>query len=439
MAASHSAQDMVRPGECMDLYYYDGETSKKQCFPTTQNTKYIQAFSNKQGGSSVFTIPPQNGIQDVVLEFVAPALTSVTPGDLSGIALPRGWAYALIKQVSFRYGGSSQYFLTGDQILQNALRKQPSRQTAEDLLSLGGAFSTGAGGVVGANLDVPQYGAVVLTLPHSTPSGVGKAHPLPTDLLTQQVQVTVEIYPLNQIYSVNTGNAGAKTIAAAVNGLAEAQFVVQQVMFNNQSDALARRVDMATNAYAYPCEFVQQIQRIALPAGSGGNVANPASVVLTGFRSGEVKAIHCWLTRASDISGTPVAGALNNPFNWYLPLAITMSYAGDIYARYDYASSPLWNLINGNKAPAFNNILISQAGTAEAGASAVSQWVELPFAQTLVDEDAHYILSHGKPITNGIVNLLVVAPSAQNDWVLNVSYLYNSTLLFSQGTCDYVF
>lgn len=119
-----------------------------------------------------------------------------------------------------------------------------------------------------------------------------------------------------------------------------------------------------------------------------------------------------------------------------------MTYAGDIYARYDNASSPLWNLINGNKAPVVDNVLIGDNG-ANPGviteAATFSQWVELPFAQTLVDEDAHYILSHGKPITNGIVNLLVQTPSGQSDWVLNVSYLYNSTLLFSQGTCDYVF
>jgi hypothetical protein len=254
---------MVRVGEPVDLYYYDGETSTKQAFPTTQNTKYVQAFTNKQGGSSVFTIPPQNGIQDVVLELTMPALVG-SAADLSGIALPRGWGYAMIKQVSFRYGGSSQYFLTGDQILQNALRAQPSRQTAEDLLSLGGAYCNGAGGVTNANLDVDQFAAVVLRLPHSLPSGVGKSHPLPTDLLTQQVQITVELYTPNTIYSVATGNAGAQTLASAVSGLKDAQFVVQQVMFNNQSDALGRRVSMAENAYAFPCEFTQQVQRINL-------------------------------------------------------------------------------------------------------------------------------------------------------------------------------
>ena len=412
-----STQDMVRPGECMDLYYYDGETHKKQCFPTTQNTKYVQQFANLTGGSSVFTIPPQNGIQDVVCEFSFAALGAAA----NDLALPRGWGYALIKQVSFRYGGSSQYFLTGDQILQNALRKQTSRTSADDILTLGGNYATGAALAAG-----PQNAAVVLTLPHNIPSGVGKAHPLPTDCLTQQVQITLELYPVSSVWSQAAGGA-----TAIPNTLASAQFQVQQVMLNNQGDALPRRVDMSVNAYAFPCEFVQQVQRIQLQ-----NTAASQSVVLTGFRSGEVKAIHCWLTRS-----TEQTAAVKQPFNWYLPSSVIMSYAGEIYARYEGGSSPLWNLINGNKAPAVDNLLVVDAGGGAIGAAtpSLSQWVELPFAQTLVDEDSHYILSHGKPITNGIVNLDVITPSAQADWVLNVSYLYNSTLLFSQGTADYVF
>ena len=101
-----SVQSMARTGEELDIYYYDAETSKKQAFPTTQNTKYVQQFANLTGGSSVFTIPPMNGLQDVVCEFQMPALTdSATPGALAALELPRGWGYALIKQVSFRYGG----------------------------------------------------------------------------------------------------------------------------------------------------------------------------------------------------------------------------------------------------------------------------------------------------------------------------------------------
>ena len=419
-----STQDMVRPGECVDLYYYDAETSTKQCFPTTQNTKYVQQFANLTGGSSVFTIPPQNGIQDIVLEFVMPALTGSPSA--TGLALPRGWGYALIKQVSFRYGGSSQYFLTGDQILQNALRRQPSRSTGNDVLTLGGNT------IIGTNWSAAQVANVVLTLPHNVPTAFGKAHPLPTDLLTQQVQITVELFPISQVVSVSNTATSADIVPTS---LTSANFCVQQVMLNNQGDALARRVDMATNAYAFPCEFVQQVQRIGLASN-----ASAQSVVLTGFRSGEVKSLQCWLNRTSDSPTAPqsyTTQIVNNPFNWQLPKdSIVMTYAGDVYARYDNASAPLFNLINGTKSPTVDNLVLSASNSSS---SSIAQWVELPFAQTMLDQDSHNTLVHGKPITNGIINLQLTTPTPQNDWVLNVSYVYNSTLLFSQGTCDYVF
>jgi len=418
-----SVQSLVRPGECVDLYYYDGETSKKQCFPTTQNTKFVQQFQNLTGGSSVFTIPPNMGIQDVVLEMVIAGQAGQT-----GISLPRGWGYALIKQVSFRYGGSSQYFLSGAQILQNALRRQTSRSSADDILTLGGNFASSG---TTPNLTVDQYASIVLTLPHSIPSGVGKAHPLPTDLLTQQVQITVELNPIPSIYTVNpVGGASAPPAT-----LSAASFVVQQVVMNNQGDALARRVDMSTNAYAFPCEFVQQEQ--VIPVVTTGNTQE---VVLTGFRSGEVKAIHCWLTRDEDSQGGSV-----NPFIWWPLQTLQMTYAGDVYARYENYSAPLWSLINGNKSPAVDNLLITAGAPPTAGAY-LSVWNELPFAQTNVDEDSHYTLVHGKPITNGIVNLSIqfdpnaaANPAGGDHWRLHVSYLYNATLLFSQGTVDYCF
>ena len=413
-----STQDMVRPGECVDVYYYDAETSKKQCFPTTQNTKFVQAFQNLTGGSQVFTIPPNQGVQDVVVEMVIAGL-----GAQVGLALPRAWGYALIKQVSFRYGGSSQYFMTGDQLLQLALRKQPNRQSANDIATLGGNYASSA---TTPDLSVAQYASVVLTLPHNIPSGVGKQNPLPSDLLTQQIQITLELNPISSIFTTNAGGSAPPTQLSA------GQFVLQQVVFNNMGDALARRVDMAVNAYSYPCEFVQQKQAIALPQVNAGT---PNEVVLTGFRSGEVKAIHCWLTRTSD-SSTPGAGY--NPFIWYLPLSVQMTYAGDVYARYENASSPLWNLINGNKVPVFDNLDITN-GAPPTTTNFTSTWVELPFGQTYLEEDSHKMLIHGKPITNGIVNLSIITPSSQADWVLNVSYIYNSTLLFSQGTADYVF
>jgi hypothetical protein len=410
--ASTSVQDMVRPAECVDLYYYDGQTSTKQCFPTTQNTKYVQAFQSNGAGQSVFTIPPQNGIQDVVLTF------GITVPAVANCSLIAGWGYALIDQVSFRYGGSSQFFLTGQQILQNALRKQPSRATADDVFNLGGLPITSSAG--GAQT---VYASVVLTLPHnSVPTGVGKPHPLPTDILTQQTQITCVLKSPASVF-------WGASVASAPTLLTLAQFQVQQVMLNNQGDALARRVNMADNAYAFPCEFVQQESVIAAGGASYGPAA-PWNVTLTGFRSGEVKSIHVWLTRVADVS-TPTTS--NDPFDWQAPLSIEMLYAGDKYAVYNNNAGQLFNLLNGNKVPGFDNTLSST------GAGYLATWTELPFGQTHVEEDAHSMLVHGKPITNGIVNLTVTPPSSQVDWILHVSYNYNATLLFSQGTCDYVF
>lgn len=104
---SESVQQLVRPGKCIDLYYPDPETAEKQCFRTTTNTRYVQSFTNLSGGSSVFTIPPNNGIQDVIITMEMPVgVNSSSTFDGRGLALPAAWAYALIKQVSYRYGGS---------------------------------------------------------------------------------------------------------------------------------------------------------------------------------------------------------------------------------------------------------------------------------------------------------------------------------------------
>jgi hypothetical protein len=421
---SESVQQMVRPGKCVDLYYPDPETANKQCFRTTQNTRYVQQFANLTGGSSVFTIPPNNGVQDIILTMELPV--SGTAGFVaSGLAVPRGWGYALIKQVSFRYGGSSQYFLSGQQLLQNAIRKTPNSGARDDLLSLGGNAAAGAAAAAG-DFAVNQRAYVWLSLPHTIPSADGKLPPLPTDLLTQQVQITVELNPIASIFSAAAGATGTPASA-----LSFAEFQVQQVLLENQGDALARRVDMTSHALSYPIEFTQQEVIIPLANATG------QSVTLTGFRSGECRNIQVWITKDADSVG------IVNPFKWYAPEDMQMTYAGEVYARFDKGSGALWNLVNARQSPAVNEVLVSDAG---GGACAVTtpflgRWMELPFAQTFDDITAHSTYTAGKPITNGIVNLafnLPVGLSAAADLKLHVSYNYNAVLTFSQGTCDYV-
>jgi hypothetical protein len=265
---------------------------------------------------------------------------------------------------------------------------------------------------------------VWLQLPFTTPSSSGKAPPLPSDLLTQQIQITCELNPLTSIFSQN--GVGPSPIPAA---LAEAAFQVQQVQLMNQGDALARRVDMTTNSLSYPVEFVQQ--KLTIPL---ANTAGSQTVSLTGFRSGEVKAIEAWLTKGSDTSGTT-----KNPLKWYAPRDLVMLYAGDQYARFDGYGAALWNLVNSRQTPRVAGATLGFAGGNYTSTPEAYAWVELPFGQTYNPETAHSMYVSGKEILNGIVQLQLATPSAAADWVLNVSYVYNAVLVFSQGTSDFAF
>lgn len=422
---TESVQQLVRPGKCVDLYYPDPETAHKQCFRTVQNTRYVQQFANLTGGSSVFTIPPNNGIQDIVLVMELP-VSGVGGFNAAGLGVSTGWGYNLIKQVSFRYGGSSQYFLSKQQLLQNALRKTPNSGARDDILSLGGTAAVGAAGAAG-DFSVAQRAYVWLALPHTIPTADGKLPPLPSDLLTQQIQITVELEPISSIFSVSAGAAGTPATT-----LAFAEFQVQQVILENQGDALARRVDMTSHALSYPIEFTQQ--EVVIPLAN----ATAQSVTLTGFRSGEVRNIQCFITKDADTTGI-----MKNPWKWYAPEDVEMTYAGEVYARFDKGSSQLWNLVNGRISPAVNETINADAGGGVVSKTTpfLGKWVELPFAQTFDDITAHSTYTAGKPITNGIVNLKFNLPAelaAAADLKLRVSYNYNGVLTFSQGTCDYV-
>jgi len=432
---SDSVQLMVRPGEPVDYYYYSGETCKKQAFPTTQNTKYQQQFNNNSGGTNTFLFPPQCGLQHVVVTMTFPALIT-SPGTANNLSLPSGWGYQLVKSCSWRYAGTSQFLIDGQQLLQNALRDQTSRSSCDDILNLGGNYASGN------DFLKPQTANIVLRLPHCSASGVNLSLPFCTDALTQQVQILLELQNVADIFT----NATQAALPSGCNSLQSGFFQVQQVMFNNMGDALARRVDLSSKAYAFPCEFVQQkvvINNLTYDETGVNQQSQP--IVLSGFRAGQVKSLNIWLTNNDDtiISPTARAGKAYQVQKWYAPASVEMLYAGDIYARYNNGVGQLFNLINSNKASAFDTVS-TQAGSGiitNPPKAFLSQWLELPFAQALCDEDAHFILMHGRAITNGIINLNMTLPAvaSASGWTLNVSYVYNCTILFSQGSCDYVF
>ena len=413
-----STQQMLVNGKCEDIYYACPENTKKECIRTKQTTKYVQALTQLSGGTSVFLVPPQFGLQDVVLTLQLPAAAG---GAGAGLALSRSWGYSLIRQISYRIGGSTQFFVTGQQLLQHALKRTSNGTSRDDLFALGGSYITGAGFESSNN-----FAYVWLDVPWARPTAEGKPCPLPSDLLSSQVQVTVELNSLASIISVN----GAGAIPANFSALASGEVQIQQVLMESRDDSLAARENMAIHQYTMPIEFVQQEQIVSCAAS-----ASNQSIVATGFRSGSLKSIEMWLTKDSDNVVTA-----RNPLKWYAPTDVQVTYAGDVYARFDAGSSQLWNLIISKMSPKVAGLTTTYAAGAYVITPENYSWVSAPFAQTYDSADtSSYMLSEGISVTNGVININFNTPTAAADYKLHLSYVYAASAVFSQSTCEVVF
>lgn len=424
---AHTSQAMVRIGEDTDLYYTDPKNCEKQAIPVEYNTRFQSEFSNKGTGVSVFTIPPGNGLRHVVV--VVGYNAGTLAGQLGAQALPRGWGYQAISQVSFRIGGSSQYFLTGQQLLARNMRLCRTKEQRNSILSLGGAEAK-----TPADFASAQYAYIPISV-FAAPSADGISLPLPADLLSQQVQITCQLSPTSSFWTTAITGGAAPAAVAPPSAFDVAYFRVEQLVMNDRAMSLASRVDLNTHSYTMPLpDFDQQEQIIPLTV----STLAPQSVVLTGFRAGEVKKLQIWLTKDSDAAGGG-AGAPQNPGKWYIPTSVEALYAGVIYSQYQNGESKMWNLLDGTAPAAVDSSLLTRTGDAITSSPYVQEWVELPFSQPTGNDYDGEVLVHGKEITNGIVNLSVATPTAATDYKLHVAYVYNASVSFSRGSADLVF
>jgi hypothetical protein len=426
-----SSQALARIGGPIDLYYADAENAKVQAIPVEYNTRFSQDFGNKTAGTSVFLIPPGNGLRHVVIAIGYNAATINT--QTGSRALPRGWGYSAVQQISFRIGGSSQYFLTGQQLLARNMRLCRTQSQRDAILQLGGAECKAA-----ADFDVDQYAYIPVSV-WASPSDDGICLPLPADLLSQPVQVTCTLNPTSAFWTGPIPAFGGGDVVPP-NAFDTATFTVEQFVMADKAMSLASRVDLNTHSYGMPLpSFDQQVFQAPLQVG----VANQ-SVALSGFRAGEVTKLQIWLTKTTTNSSA-VATARLNPNLWYAPKEVTSLYAGVIYAQYLTGLSKIFNLLDGTAPAAVNQSALAVSGGVYASSAALSQWCELPFAMPSGTDYEADVLRHGKQITNGIVNLQITPPDVEaadtttDGWLLNVAYVYNATASFSKGSCDLIF
>ena len=347
----------------------------------------------------------------MVLGYNAASITAQTGEN----ALHQGWGYSAIQQVSFRIGGSSQYFMSGSQLLAKNLRSVRTQTQAQSILQLGGNECKVAG-----DFDVAQYAYIVIPV-WCTPSADGLSVPLPADTLAQQVQITVTLNPASGFWI----NNGVSNVHPPPVSFDTGYFQVEQLCMVDRGMAISNHIDLNSHELLMPVTFDQQELQVALPAAAAGSVQQ---LTLTGFRSGQVKAIQMWLTRDNDPA---------NSLIWYAPQAVTVLYAGTIYAQYQNGVSVLFNLLDGTKPPVVTGSELTVANPFTS-APVSSSYVMLPFGNPTGNDYEAEVLTHGKPILNGLVNLQVVAPTA-DAYTCHVTYIYNSTLVFSKSSAEFRF
>jgi len=429
-----SVQDVIRNGEKLDIYYYSKQNLFIQSRPTIRNNKFFQALTSPNVGTNQFIFSPDQGFSDLIL--VVELLKQGDNGiNYTNYALSRGWMYSLLQNLAVRYGGSSQYFWNSNQIaLMNAVDMQdaPSRDT---LFKLAGEALMGINPLSGTNdFLVPNFGYLYLNLPHNTPNGDGlKMSPLPSELLRQPILVQVNFNDSRTIFSSNTT---ATSPFINVPCVRSANFQAVQVRMVDSANLLTNEQDPNQITYVYPLKyFQQQVVSTLLPSAVGNQVN------ITGFRNGSVRSIILWCQRDSDTPTGINTPRLFNDNNWYAPVNTQLSINGEIFDVSIGGSSQILNLVNNKQASelAMTQYALNGGNVVPVAGGFTATYLKVDFSQHSDPVTSSNLLVAGKSITNSIVNFQCDTPDGQTGWRLYWVSLYNSSLVFSQGNCEYSF
>lgn len=435
-SGSHSIQEALRLGKSMDIWYYTSDTTHKQSIPSIVDTRFYQNLTSLGAGSSTFIISCDQGVGDIILGAQLPA-QGVNGVDYTGLALARGWLYALINRVSVRYGSSSQYFWTGAQMLIENLREMPNPTTRDQLFQLGGALMTtvaGANAFAGDNLSAYAY----INLPHNSPNGsLSKPNPFPTELIGQPIVVTLE---LNYLPAIFSSNNALGDVSDAPKELESAYFQVRQIHAKDAGELMTMPGGRSV-AYSFPTKAFYQ-NEIQVQVGGGGAVIPGVpvkhQVLLTGFRNGEVRSIFMWVTKNSDVSPAGGAPFVKNFTSFVLPKDIELLYNGTVYYRALGGASQMWSLITTETPPVLQDTRLSIAGGAIGAVSTPANWVEIPFSQIYEQLSGSHMYVAGKLIQNAVVNLSLALPD--NDaYTIHAVYSYNCAIMISDRQAEYAF
>jgi hypothetical protein len=313
----------------------------------------------------------------------------------------------------------------------------PNPTARDNLFALGGALMTsvaGANPFSGDNLSAYAY----INLPHNSPNGsMGKPNPFPSELIGQPIVITLELNPLQSIFSTSDVSGD---ISTAPTQLERAYFQVRQTHAYDSADLMKMP---SGSMYSFPCKSFYQ-NEVQVGVGGGAAVVPGVPVkrelLLTGFRNGQVRSIFFWVTKNSDVSPTNTSVAFVKNFtNYVLPTDIELLYNGTVYYRALGTATQMWALCNTETPPLLQNTTLSiNGGGSIIATPTVANWVEMPFSQVFEQLSGSHMYVAGMTIQNAVVNLSITLPD--NDaYTCHFVYSYNCVLGIKDKACEYVF
>jgi len=417
-----NVQQSIRPGECIDTYYAGKENSLKQCHATVEDNRFfVNLPSLNSGSSSTVTFNPNEGLAEVILAITLPN----TVNDGSGLALPVGWGYQLIRRIGYRYGSSQLYYISGQQNAMQALTLCEDSGKKQQLWFLGGQALLATADWADAG---KRTAYVYLRLPHSSPALAGGALPFPSDVLTAPIQIQVDLADFNTVISQQA--VGSDPIPTS---LSSAVVNFTQVTMQDSGDLVARRFDMARNALTIPLPEGWTQEEVQFPFTSGGDGSFQLS--LTGAKAGDLKKLRIWFTKPED-----VATAIKNPYLWYAPSQVTFAINGLIYLDSRSGSYLLTNVLRRRVPPVVTYSELTVAGQPYTAVPFPSTWVEIDLAQPYtIGNTAEVALVHGVPVMNSVLNLTGAMPETTTSYVCHVEYVLNCSWMASRGSAEFIF
>jgi len=415
MSASNELAKVSGP---ISLYYSDNHNDMQQSQPVTYDSRFRSGFQTLGAGLQVVQIPVDGGLSRccLVFGFDAGALDDLSANDL----MPKSWGYQALESLTWRVAGSSEYRLTGAQLLAKNLRLATNSGTKEAIYSLGGSE------VLGSTPDA-QYAFIPLPL-WSMPDNGGFASPVAGDLLAQQVQIRVQMRaPKDFMFSVPLSGS---VPVAAVNPPAlysVGYFQAEFLRLVDRAQSIAPKVQEDTYVAPLPCDFDQSELSLVLPAGSSPNTP----LTFSGLIFGQTKMLQVFLT-----SNDPADAANQGIF--VAPASIEMTFAGTVYATYQNFSSRIWNIMDGTAPSSVNaNYRAIESGAWNtAGISTLSEYVNLPLSQPISNDHATEIQVNGMNISNGSVTLNITSPDVTKAWTVHVIPVLRGALSYSRGSAN---